>query len=100
MSGVGLGAGVWTGLNPITSGQIIRGIANMASGVSAYSVTYPLNIGTTNYVLQLTISNIVDATPRHLAATITAKSATGFSFETQQATDTANYKAEYIIVKL
>lgn len=100
MSGVGLGAGAWINLNPLNSGQIIRGIAAMANGVSAFSVSYPANIGTSNYVLQLTISNIVDAPVRHLTPTITAKSATGFSFETQQTTNHDNYKVEYVIIKL
>ena len=59
-----------------------------------------LAIGTTNYILQLTISNVVDATVRHLTPTITAKTATGFTFQTQQTTDSANYRVEYVIVKL
>lgn len=100
MSGVGLGAGAWIGLNPLNSGQMVRGISALPSGVSTYSVTYPASVGTSNYVLLLTISNITDATPRHLAATITAKSATGFSFGTQQTTDTSNYRAEWLVIKL
>jgi len=100
MSGVGLGAGAWIGLNPINSGQIVRGIANMADASSTFVVTYPQSIGTANYVLQLTISNLVDLTVRHLAATVTAKSATGFTFQTQQTTDHPNYKVEYVIIKL
>lgn len=100
MSGVGLGAGAWINLNPLNSGQMVRGIAAMASGVSSYTIAYPSSVGTSNYVLQITISNLVDPTPRHLAATITAKSATGFSFATQQTTDTANYRVEYLIIKL
>jgi hypothetical protein len=100
MSGVGLGGGSWTGSNPITNGSIIRGIAAMASGPSSFSVTYPSSIGTTSYVLQLTISNVIDASPRHLTPNTTAKSATGFSFATAQTTDTANYKIEYMIIKL
>lgn len=99
MSGVGLGAGAWIGLNPLVSGQIIAGQAAMANSASTFAIT-GLSIGTTNYMLQLTISNVVDATVRHLTPTITAKTATGFTFETQQNTDHANYKVEFLIVKL
>lgn len=99
MSGVGLGAGSWIGLNPLISGQIIAGQANMANAASTFVVN-GLSIGTTNYVLQLTISNVVDATVKHLTPTITEKTATGFTFQTQQTTDHANYKVEYLIVKI
>jgi len=99
MSGVGLGAGAWIGLNPLTSGQIIAGQAAMANSASTFAVT-GLSIGTTNYMLQITISNLVDGTVKHLTPTIIAKTTTGFTFQTQQATDHDNYKAEYLIVKL
>jgi len=98
MSGVGLGAGAWIGLNPLVSGQIIVGQAAMANSTSTFVVN-SLSIGTTNYMLQLTVSNLVDATVRHLTPTITAKTATGFTFQTQQNTDSVNYKVEYLIVK-
>jgi hypothetical protein len=99
MSGVGLGAGAWINLNPLNSGQIMRGSSAMANSANTFAAT-GLAIGTTNYILQLTISNVVDATVRHLTPTITAKTATGFTFQTQQTTDSANYRVEYVIVKL
>lgn len=100
MSGVGIGAGAWINLNPLNNGTIVRGIAAMPSGVSTYNVTFPTALGTSNYVIQCTVSNLIDATPRHLNPTVTVKSSTGFTFVTQQTTDTANYKIEYIIIKL
>jgi hypothetical protein len=99
MSGVGLGAGAWINLNPLNSGQIMRGSAAMADSADTFAVT-GLSIGTTNYILQLTISNVVNATVRHLTPTITAKTATGFTFQTQQVTDHPNYRVEYVIIKL
>jgi hypothetical protein len=99
MSGVGLGAGAWIGLNPLASGQIIAGQAAMANSASTFTVS-GLSIGTTNYMLQLTVSNLVDLSVKHLTPTITAKTATGFTFQTQQTTDHDNYEVEYLIVKL
>jgi short subunit dehydrogenase-like uncharacterized protein len=101
MSGVGLGAGAWvTAINPLSSGQMVRGVAAMANSANTFSVVYPTSVGTTNYVLQITISNLIDGSARHLVATITAKSATGFTFETQQNTNSVNYKVEYLLIKL
>lgn len=99
MSGVGLGAGSWNGLNPLNSGQIMRGQYAMANGASSFSVT-GLAIGTINYIVLITVENTVAVTVRHLVATITAKTTTGFSFVTPQTTDHPEYKANWIIVKL
>lgn len=99
MSGVGLGAGAWLGLNPLRSGEIMRGIYSMPDSTSTFTVS-GLSIGTTNYVVVITISNTVNPTIRHLIATVSAKTATSFSFKTDQTTDHPNYKAEWVIVKL
>lgn len=99
MSGVGLGAGAWLGLNPLNSGQIMRGIYSMPNSSSTFTVN-GLSIGTTNYLVVITISNTVDPVIRHLVATTTAKTTTGFSFTTDQTTNHVNYKAEWVIIKL
>ena len=99
MSGVGLGGGAWYGLNPLNSGQMIRGEYAMPDASSSFTVS-GLTIGTTNYIVLVTISNVVDLTIRHLYVTITAKTSTSFSFVTPQTTDHANYKAQWLIVKL
>ena len=101
MSGVGLGAGVWNSAtnNPITSGQIVRGQSAMANGTNTHTVSFA-SLGTTNYIAVITIENVVDVTVRHLAATITAKTQSTFTFTTQQTTDHANYKANWVIVLL
>ena len=99
MSGVGIGAGAWVKLNPLNSGDIQRGIYSMPNSAFNFTVS-GLNLGTTNYVVVITISNIVDVSVRHLHATVIGKTATSFTFQTEQTTDHANYKAEWVIVKL
>ena len=79
--------------------KTIAGQYSMPSGVSSFSVS-GLSVGTTNYIVNVTIENLVDLTVRHLVATVTAKTATSFNFTTPQTTDTGNYKANYIITKL
>ena len=79
--------------------KTIVGQYTMANGVSTFLVN-GLTIGTTNYIVNVTIENIVDGTVRHLTPVITAKTTTSFSFVTNQTTDHANYKANYIITKL
>ena len=79
--------------------KTIVGQFAMPLGADTFSVT-GLSIGTTNYIVNITIENIIDATIRHLVATVTAKTATSFNFTTPQTTDHVNYKANYIINKL
>lgn len=100
MSGVGLGAGGWSGsVLGVIQANLIGGVSSMASGTATFTVSIP-NVGTTNYVIVVTIQNTTDVNPRHLHATVTAKTASSFSFQTAQTTDTANYKANYLIYKL
>lgn len=101
MSGVGLGAGIWNTQisNPISTGQILRGLTAMANGTDTFTITFP-SVGTTNYTAVVTIQNTVDVTIRHLTPTISAKTATSITFVTQQTTDHANYKANWVIVLL
>lgn len=79
--------------------KTIVGQFSMANGASSFLVD-GLTIGTTNYIVVVTVENTVDATVRHLVATVTAKTTTSFTFVTPQTTDSANYKANYIITKL
>jgi len=100
MSGVGLGAGGWSGnVLAAISSNLIGGISSLGSGAATFTVTIP-DVGTTNYAIVVTIQNVVDAAPRHLHATVTAKTTTSFTFQSAQTTDTANYKANYLIYKL
>lgn len=79
--------------------KTIVGQYSMPNSSSSFSVS-GLSVGTTNYIVNVTIENLVDLTVRHLVATITAKTATSFNFVTPQTTDSGNYKANYIITKL
>lgn len=98
MSGVGLGAGAWFG-NIVSKAGFISGVYSMPDATSTFTVS-GLDIGTTNYSIQLTVSNTVNVTVRHLVPVVTAKTSTSFSFVTNQTTDHPNYKAEYLILKL
>jgi len=51
-------------------------------------------------VVIITISNGVDLTVRHLSPTVTTKTSSSFTFVTAQTTDSANYVANYYIIKL
>ena len=84
---------------PVFQQDVIAGQYSMANGVSTFTVS-GLTIGTTNYIVNVTIENVVDATVRHLTSVITAKTSTSFSFVTSQTTDHDNYKANYIITLL
>lgn len=75
------------------------GLSAMADGVSTFTVNFT-DIGSTNYAVTLDISNTVDASPRHLSCVITSKTSSSFSFTTPQTTDSANYVANYYIIKL
>lgn len=77
-----------------------KGVASMANGTSNHSVNFTSNIGTASYSVVVTIENTVDPTVRHLVPVITSKTSNGFAFVTSQTTDHANYKANYIVVKL
>jgi hypothetical protein len=100
VSGVGLGAGAWLqGMLNTLKANLIGGIYSMPNGTDTFTVS-GLSLGTTNYAVVITISNTVDVSVRHLHANVTAKTATSFTFMTEQTTDHANYKAEYLIYKL
>jgi hypothetical protein len=81
------------------SGVVRYGTSPMANGVSTFTVSFS-DIGSTSYVVTLDISNTVDGTPRHLSCVVTAKTSSSFSFTTPQTTDSANYVANYYIIKL
>ena len=81
------------------SGVIRYGASPMANSVSEFVVNFS-DIGSTSYVVVITISNGVDLTVRHLSPTVTTKTSSSFTFVTAQTTDSANYVANYYIIKL
>jgi hypothetical protein len=85
-----------TGLLPYS---VYRGSAALSNGVDSHTVNFT-SIGTSSYVVLLTIANTTDAAPRILAHTVTAKTNSSFTFKTSQTTDTANYVVGYMIAVL
>jgi hypothetical protein len=83
-----------------TPGTVInKGSYAMPQGVATFTVTFA-DLGTTNYIVVASISNIVDASIRHLSFNVTAKTSNSFTFVTDQTTDHTNYKCEYMIALL
>jgi hypothetical protein len=82
-----------------TGTVINKGSYAMPQGSSTFTVTFS-DLGTTNYIVVASISNIVDVTIRHLTFNVTAKTSNSFSFVTDQTTDHPNYKCEYMIALL
>ena len=80
----------------IASGADSRiGCETIASGVSTLSATYSTALADTNYSLNLSWENTVDATPLFQPFTVTAKSTTGFTIEWNIDTDSTNYELCY-----
>jgi len=68
---------------------------NIGSGVTSISVTLPLALASTAYVVTAQIIDTVDGNPQFQPITITAKTTTGFTAKWNIPTDTANYKLDY-----
>lgn len=97
MSGVG-GISGSSAANTLTvlKSRLIAGVTNMGNGLSTFTVSFT-DVGTNLYSVDLTVQNLVDANPRHLIGTVKTKTSSGFSFQTAQTTNSANYKANWII---
>ena len=77
--------------------NVYAGVASLADASSEFTVSLPIELPSSDYVLVVSISNTVDPTVRHLNPTITGKTTTSFTFHTSQTTDHANYKVNYFI---
>jgi hypothetical protein len=73
------------------SGEVAIG-----DGATELTVTFSSDIGTTNYSLNYSLVNLVDANPKFLDKIVTAKTSTGFTVKFHQSTDSANYKLNYL----
>lgn len=60
-------------------------------------VTFPSNVGTSNYVVDWTIENLTDPSPTFLQGLVTAKSATSFTVVFDAPTDSTNYVLSYSV---
>lgn len=72
------------------------GEVSIANGAAEVSVVFSSDMGTTDYSLSCLLVNTVDASPIFLDKMVTAKSSTGFTVKLSQATDSANYKLNYL----
>jgi len=80
----------------IASGADSRiGCETISSGVKTLSATYSTPLADTNYSLNLSWENIVDATPLFQPFIVTVKTTTGFTVEWNVNTDSVNYELCY-----
>ena len=68
----------------------------IGNGIQTVNVIFSSDIGTTNYALNVSINNQIDADPIYLTAVITNKTTGGFDVELSAPTDSANYELEYM----
>ena len=80
----------------IASGADSRiGCETVGSGVKTLSATYTTPLADTNYSLNVSWENTVDASPLFQPFMITTKLTTGFTIEWSVDTDTTNYELCY-----
>jgi hypothetical protein len=71
------------------------GEVSIGIGVTSISVTLPIAMTSTAYVVTAQMIDTVDGTPQFQPINITAKSTTGFTASWNTLTDTANYRLDY-----
>jgi hypothetical protein len=81
------------------------GVTNLSSSQNTFTVNFDAfaneaYVGnSTNYVVNLSISNTTDASPLFLQTMITSINSSSFTFKTSQTTNTANYKAHWFLTE-
>jgi hypothetical protein len=80
-------------LVPSVQSQV--GEATLGLGVTSVTVTLPIAMATTSYVVTANLVDLTDANPQFQPVTITAKTLTSFTATWNNITDTANYKVAY-----
>lgn len=91
-------AAIIAAFDPASGSQAVRsGAAAIGNGASSLAVTFAVSLPNANYAVEATFENTTDATPIFLQGIITAKSAAGFTLTFNAATDTANYKLNYVV---
>lgn len=73
-----------------------EGNQSLASGATSASVTFPIAFENTPGLVIPVVSNYVDGSVLNILATVTARTASGFTVDLSQATDSANYKLEWV----
>lgn len=82
---------------PVVQEQV--GEAIVGSGVTSVTVTLPIALAGTNYVVIASLVNIVDGTPQFQSVDITGKTNTTFSVSWNAPTDSANYRLAYHVAQ-
>lgn len=78
---------------PLVQSQIAE--VALGSGATSVSVTLPIPLTNTNYVITGTIVDTTDSNPQFQSILITSKTNTGFVAKWNMPTDTANYALDY-----
>lgn len=73
------------------------GFVAINSATQNFTVSFSSDLGTTNYVVNFSLENNVDADPIYLTGIITAKNTNGFDMELSAPTDSANYEINYMV---
>lgn len=74
------------------SGQV-----NLNNGVDSIAVIFTTPLASSNYSVVVTLQNTADADPIWLIPLVTAQSNTGFTASFNAATDSVNYRLNYLV---
>lgn len=84
------------GTSPIASFK--AGSSTISNGARTKAITFGTTFGSTNYQVLCTIRNTAQLTPQYLSWTLISQTATGFTIEINEATDSANYELCWAII--
>lgn len=73
------------------------GTGAIANGSNTVSVVFTSPLSSTNYAVNFTIDNEVDADPQYLQGLVTVKDVAGFTVLLNAPTDSANYQITYMV---
>lgn len=87
-----LGGGSSGGVT-ISAGNVVA----INNATQNFTVNFSSDLGTTDYVVNFSIENNVDADPIYLTGVVVTKNTNGFDIELSAPTDTANYELNYMV---
>lgn len=83
---------VTPGITQQQSGEMLLGL-----GISTITITLPISLPSTAYVVVADMTNLVDSTPQFIPVLVTAKTTSTFTVRWNIPTDTANYRLAWQI---
>ncbi len=84
----------------VTADEIKQvGITNLVLNDTDKTVTFSTPFTDSNYILDVTITNITDSPPSIYLLTVTSKLSTGFTVDFSGTIDSNNYKLEWMAIK-